>query len=237
MPIHILKLKSKHEIARNTIALQFEKPAGFNFTPGQYGGFTLINPSETDAGGVTRRFSLLSSPLDDFIEIGTRVQQSAYKRVLSSLPVGGEIKFAGPTGNFVLHDDINTPAVMIAGGIGIAPFYSIIKCATQQKSPRRLILFYGNNTRQDAALLSELETMASENPNVSLIPVLAHPEADWQGETGYITHTLIKKYIPDISAPVYYVCGSPAMVTVLQETLTEMDIDAANIKVEDFPGY
>lgn len=237
MPIHILKLKAKHDIARSTIALQFEKPAGFNFIPGQYGGFTLINPSETDAGGVTRRFSLLSSPLDDYIEIGTRVQQSAYKRVLSALPIGGEIKFAGPTGNFVLHDDIAIPAVMIAGGIGIAPFYSIIKCATQQKSPRRLILFYGNNTQKDAALLAELDAMAAENPNFTFVSVLAHPEADWKGETGFITHTLIKKYIPDISLPVYYVCGSPAMVTALQETLVEMEIDESKIKVEDFPGY
>lgn len=237
MPIHILKLKSKREIARSTILLNFEKPAGFNFIPGQYGGFTLINPSETDAGGNTRRFSLLSSPLDEFISIGTRVQLSSFKRVLTSLPIDGEIKFAGPTGNFVLHEDINTPAVMIAGGIGIAPFYSIIKHATQQKSPRRLFLFYGNNTTQDAALLPELETMANKNPFFTLISVLAHPDADWQGETGFITHTLIKKYIQDIDTPIYYVCGSPAMVTALQETLVEMGIDNSKIKVEDFPGY
>ncbi len=237
MPIHILKLKAKRDIARSTIALDFEKPSGFTFIPGQYGGFTLINPGETDAGGNTRRFSLLCTPNDENISIGTRIQQSAYKNVLSSLPAGSEIKFAGPTGNFVLHDNIDIPAVLIAGGIGIAPFYSMIKYAAQQRSPRRIYLFYGNNTIEDSALLTELEEYQGLNPNFSMIPVMAHPDAEWQGETGFITHTLIKKYITDISIPVYYVCGSPAMVTTLQETLVEMGIDEEKIKVEDFPGY
>jgi len=55
-------------------------------------------------------------------------------------------------------------------------------------------------------------------------------------ETGFITHTLIKKYIPDISLPIYYVCGSPAMVNALKETLLEMGINEEKIKIEDFPG-
>ena len=48
---------------------------------------------------------------------------------------------------------------------------------------------------------------------------------------------MIKKYINDLFIPYYYICGSPAMVTVLQETLAEMDIDESHIRVEDFPGY
>lgn len=237
MPIYTLKLKAKKEIANNTFRLDFEKPAGFTFIAGQYGGFTLINPAETDAGGNTRRFSILSSPNDDFLSIATRSQPSAYKRCLLSLTPDGEIKFAGPTGNFILHEDANMPAVFIAGGIGIAPFFSMIRQSTQQQSPRKLILFYGNNTKADAALLPELESFNTENPHFLLIPVLAKPDNDWSGESGYVTHTLIKKYISDISLPVFYVCGSPVMVTTLQETLVEMGIDETKIKVEDFPGY
>src|SRR4051812_22974007 len=106
MPIHHLKLCNRQEIARGTLLFEFEKPAGLHFKAGQYGGFTLINPTETDANGITRRFSLLSIPDDPYLAIATRVQQSAYKRVLSTLPIGSEIKFAGPTGSFTLHEDI-----------------------------------------------------------------------------------------------------------------------------------
>ena len=63
------------------------------------------------------------------------------------------------------------------------------------------------------------------------------PDDGWQGETGFVTDTMIRKYVPDFRAPIYYVCGSPVMVTAIQEMLAEMDLDEERIKVEDFPGY
>lgn len=237
MPIYKLTLEARQEVANGTIVFSFSKPPGFTFKPGQYGGFTLINPSETDANGITRRFSLLSTPSDTQIKIATRIQNSAYKRVLNALPIGSEIKFAGPTGNFILHDNVNEPAVLIAGGIGITPFYSMIKDAITQQSSQRLYLFYGNQAELDAAFLSELMTLSKTHANFKLIPTLANPDANWQGEKGFITQTMIKKHLPDLSSPIYYVCGSPAMVTALQEALVEMDIDEDRIHVEDFPGY
>lgn len=237
MAIHKLKLRARRKIAKDTIVLVFDKPEGFSFKPGQYGGFTLINPPEADAGGITRRFSLLSTPEDDFIAIVTRIQNSAYKRVLNALSLGNEIKFAGPTGTFVLHEDVNTPAVLIAGGIGIAPFYSMLQFATKRASPQPLYLFYGNQTPTDAAFLTELMELQKQNPHLQLINTMAHPDPDWKGEQGFITEQMIRKYIPNLHAPIYYICGSPAMVTALQETLAEMGIDEDRIRTEDFPGY
>jgi ferredoxin-NADP reductase len=237
MPIHKIKLLAKREIAKDTLLFIFEKPEGLTFAPGQYAGFTLIDPSETDANGITRRFSLLSSPDDKEIMIATRIQNSAFKRVLNKLSMGSEIKFAGPTGNFTLHEDTTIPAVFIAGGIGIVPFYSMIKHATHHHLSRELFLFYGNQSRQDAALLPELNLLQQQNSHLKLIPTLALPDATWSGETGYITHTMIKKQIQNLAIPLYYICGSPVMVTTLQETLVEMGIAEERIRIEDFPGY
>lgn len=237
MPLYTIKLTGRREVARATCVFDFEKPSGFHFIPGQYAGFTLINPKETDAGGITRRFSLLSTPDDPHLSIAMRIQTSAYKRALNEMQIGNEIKLAGPSGNFVLHEDKNIPAVLIAGGIGITPFYSMIKHASHHRSTQPLYLFYGNNTTTDAAFLAELNQLAKDNSYFTFIPTLANPDNEWQGETGFITHTMIKKYLPDLSLPIYYVCGSPAMVSTLQETLIEMGIAENRIKVEDFPGY
>ena len=236
MPLYKIKLINRQEIARGTLMFQFEKPEGFTFIPGQYGGFTLIDPAETDAGGNTRRFSLLSTPDDYHIAIATRIQQSAYKRVLMNLPLNSEIKFAGPTGNFTQHTDDTIPAVFIAGGIGIAPFYSMIRYAAAHQSQQKMFLFYGNQQPEDAAFLSELMQIEKEHPPFKLIAAMANASS-WHGETGFITHTLLRKYLPDISVPIFYICGSPVMVTALQETLVEMGIEEERIKVEDFPGY
>lgn len=237
MPIHLLKLIAREEIARQTVQFSFAKPAGFDFKPGQYGGFTLINPSITDARGITRRFSFLSTPQDETLMIATRLLDSAYKKVLMTMPLGSEIKFAGPTGNFTLHDDPSIPAVFIAGGIGIAPFYSMIRAAIAAQRTQSLLLLYGNQTRADAPFLLELQTLAHSHPHFKCVPVLAMPEADWQGETGWINAALIQKYVKDLTNPIFYVCGSPVMVTTLQETLAELEIAAEQIRIEDFTGY
>lgn len=237
MPLHIIKLVNKRELARDTFLFEFAKPQGFHFIPGQYGGFTLINPSETDAKGNTRRFSLLNAPQDDTLQIATRIQNSAYKRSLHALPIGAEIKFAGASGNFVLHEDHTVPAVFIAGGIGITPFYSIIRAAGLSHSTAQMQLFYGNQSPDNSILIQELQQLENANTNFKLIPTFATPEQDWHGETGYITHTMLKKYISDLHIPNYYVCGSPMMVKALQELLLEMGIPQEKIKVEDFPGY
>ena len=237
MAIHTLKLIDRYAAAKNTFVFVFQKPDNFHFKPGQYGGFTLIQPNETDASGNTRRFSLLSTPDDPFISFLTRIQNSAYKRVLMTLPIGCEIKFAGPTGNFILHDDPTIPAVFIAGGMGVSPFYSMITFATAHQLKQSLYLFYGNQSSGDTAFLNELLQLEKENTYFKFIPTFSNPEDNWQGETGFITHTMIKKFISNLNIPFYYVCGSPTMVTALQETLAEMGVDEERIKIEDFPGY
>ena len=237
MPIHKLKLVARQAVAQNTILLTFEKPDGFQFVAGQYGGFTLINPSQTDAGGITRRFSLMSTPDEDTLQIVTRIQASAYKKELSQLSLGSEIKFAGPSGNFVMHSEENIPAVMIAGGIGIAPFLSIIRDSLKHQPKRHITLFYGNNTRADSPFIDALDDLAKTSPQLKVIHAMASPSADWQGETGYITDSIIKKYVPDLSTPIFYICGSPSMVNALHETLKDLEIDESKIRIEDFPGY
>lgn len=234
MPIFNLKLLKRYPVANNTYVFEFEKPIGFTFTPGQYGGMTLLSPSVTDEKGATRRFSILSTPQDDYLAFVTRIQSSAFKQSLQQMQVGELVKFAGPTGNFILHDQTSIPAVFIAGGVGIAPFYSMLRHAWQISSNQTFYLFYGNRSSQDAAFFTDLQT---PQPHFHYIPVLEQAEANWQGERGYITEAIIRKTIPDMITPIYYVCGAPAMVTVIQELLLEMSIPADHIKVEDFPGY
>lgn len=146
MPVHKLKLINKKNITHDVVQFEFEKPENFDFTPGQYGGFTLINPQEVDPGGITRRFSILNPPHEKHLAIAIRMRNSVYKRLLNNLHLGDEIKFAGPTGNFILHTNEDIPAVLIAGGIGITPFYCMIKDALHKNTKRKIYLFYGNRS-------------------------------------------------------------------------------------------
>ena len=141
-PTFMSRLAERHEVAENTMAFQFEKPAGWAFKPGQFVDITLTNPPETDGEGNTRGFSIASAPQGSTIMVATRLRDSAFKRILKKMPLQSEVKIEGPFGNLILHNNATRPAVLLAGGIGITPFRSIVANAANEKMPHRIFLFY-----------------------------------------------------------------------------------------------
>ncbi|HLW31461.1 MAG TPA: hypothetical protein VKX40_04300 [Aequorivita sp.] len=85
-----IKLKSRKEVADNTMEFHLTKPQGFTFKPGQFADYTEINPSETDTEGDTRGFSL-GAPYEEDIIFTTRMRDTAFKRNLKKMPIGTEV--------------------------------------------------------------------------------------------------------------------------------------------------
>ena len=119
------KLLNRAEVAERTMAFSFEKPPGFDFRPGQSSDLTLVDPPETDSEGDIRTFSIASAPFEDHLMIATRMRDTAFKRSLKRVPLGTALKIDSPVGSFTLHKNSARPAVFLAGGIGITPFFSI----------------------------------------------------------------------------------------------------------------
>src|SRR5712691_7643100 len=115
------QLTGREEVAEGTMAFHFAKPAGFDFKAGQSINVGLIDPPETDAKGNRRNFSIVSAPFEGELVIATRMRDTAYKRVLKTMPIGTRVHLRGPGGKFALEND-QRPAVFLAGGIGITPF-------------------------------------------------------------------------------------------------------------------
>lgn len=238
MPIYTIKLVKKEEVAEGTMAFHFEKPQGFEFKAGQFGDFTLINPPETDEEGNTRGFSLAHAPYEKDLMIATRMRDTAFKRVLKDLPLGTEVKFDGPYGDFVLHKTVTTPAVFLTGGIGITTVRSIIAQATKDKLPHSITLFYSNKTPKDTAFLEDLKSFATENPHFTFVPVMTRttPE-EWSGESGHVTKEMLTKYVKDLATPIYYLSGPASMVKTMRQILTEAQVNEDNIRTEEYSGY
>src|ERR1043165_7257806 len=113
MPTYKTVLRRKEKIADGTMAFHFEKPGGFVFKAGQFGDFTLINPSETDAEGNIRGFSLASAPYEADLMFATRMRDTAFKRVLKRMEPRMELTLDAPYGSFTLHNDASRPAVFL----------------------------------------------------------------------------------------------------------------------------
>lgn len=241
MSTHEVTLLRKETVARDTLAVAFNKPAGFSFKPGQAVDLTLIDPPETDAKGNRRAFSIVSAPHEDEIVLATRVRDSAFKRVLQGLAVGARAQLDGPFGSLLLHGDRSRPAIFLAGGIGVTPFISILRHAAHQAAPRVIKLLCSNRQREDAPFFEELQQLASAQRGwFQLVPTMTQPAVNGharQGRTGLIDASLVNSVIVPPSRPVFYVVGPPAMVAAMREMLGRMGISDDDIRSEDFSGY
>ena len=237
---YTVTLTERRLVADGTMAFYFDKPAQFVFAPGQFVDLTLLQPSETDAAGNTRTFSIASAPHEDTLMVATRLRDTAFKRELQRMPIGASVRMEGPFGKFVLHPDQTRPAVFLSGGIGITPFRSMVVHAAMQRSPHRIVLFYSNRRPEDAAFLDELQALEEKNPHYTFVGTMTEPGKSsraWQGETGYINAALLSKHLVNVEKPIYYVVGPPGMVTGLRTMLKEAHIDDSDVRTEKFAGY
>ncbi|MGH7142377.1 MAG: FAD-dependent oxidoreductase [Candidatus Saccharimonadales bacterium] len=233
-----VKLLKKESVAKDTMAFYFEKPEGFTFRAGQFADYTLIDPSETDEEGNTRTFSLVHAPFEENLVAATRMRDTAFKRVLRDLQVGNEVKIDAPYGDFTLHKTETTPAVFLIGGIGVTPVRSMIAQATHNKTAHKIILLYANRTLDDAPFAADFESFAKENPNFTYVPVVTKGDFNNRSdEHGRIDDTMLKRHIPDLNIPIFYLSGPEGMVKSMRQLLVDIGVNEDNIKTEEFAGY
>jgi ferredoxin-NADP reductase len=230
----------REEIAEGTMAFHFAWPAGFAFKAGQSVNVGLIDPPETDAKGNRRSFSIVSAPFEQELVIATRMRDTAFKRVLKTMPAGTKVGLRGPGGLFTLDENDAAPAVFLAGGIGITPFVSMLRHAAKERLPRRLTLFYSNRRPEDAAFLGELADLQHGNPNYKFVGTMTEMNKSvrtWTGETGFIDQAMLARHLGDISGAIYYMAGPPAMVAAMQNTLAGAGVGGDHIRSDEFFGY
>jgi ferredoxin-NADP reductase len=240
MGVYIAKLRDRQQVAVGTMAYYFDKPGGFDFAGGQSIDLTLLDPPETDAEGNTRAFSLASAPHEPFLMVATRQRDTAFKRVLKTMPLGTEVQFEGPFGSMTLHRKTARPAIILAGGIGITPFRSMLCQATNASTGHRLFLFYSNRRPEDAAFLVELQDLARQHSHLTFVATMTNLEklgGSWNGERGYINKEMLVRFVGNLAESVYYTAGPPAMVAAMKDMLSEAGVEEDDINSENFSGY
>jgi ferredoxin-NADP reductase len=241
MPRLSLPLIERREVAQGTRSFAFALDGHeFPFKPGQYNIVTIPEPLYQDDEGSVRSLSIASSPSDSFILIATRMRGSAFKRTLAEVPLGTRVTFSGPRGAFTLPDDASTPAVLIAGGIGITPFRSMIKHAAEQRLPRPLTLIYSNRTPAEAPFLDELARWEREHPPFRFVPTMTSTDASartWTGRTGYVDAGFLRDALGTLDGPIFYLAGPPGLVGAVTRALAEAGVAGDRIKAEEFSGY
>lgn len=222
-----------------------------DFAPGQYLTFSIDLPASSaePKRTIVRCYSLSDQPNGETYRITVKRMLAPVTR--SDLPAGAAsnflhdavrngdvLKVKAPSGIFVLDTTSDTPAVFIAGGIGVTPMISMIAWSLAHQPERRIFLFYGVRNSSDHAFKVLLERLAQGHPAFTLAVLYGAPgpddieTRDYQ-HTGFIDVALLKRILPH-GRHQFYVCGPPAMMAALVPALAEWGVPKSDIRFESF---
>jgi ferredoxin-NADP reductase/Na+-translocating ferredoxin:NAD+ oxidoreductase RnfD subunit len=236
----VLKLKKKIQSAKDIVDFIFIPDQKLKFSAGQYMEWT-IDPKGADSRGNRRYLTIASSPTEDVIALGVRfpeIAPSTFKQKLLSLKEGDTILAGQLSGDFTLpkynSKGENKKIVLVAGGIGITPYYSMIRNTIDTGEKRDIVLLYSNKVASDA-IYQFLWDEAREK--IGLKTIYAVTDKTDLKYTGRFTEELIKKEVPDYLERYFYLSGPHQLVVGFEETLKNLGIHRSHIKVDFFPGF
>ena len=220
-----LTLISKENLADNVWAFRFKADTPISWTPGQFIRVELPHDNPDDEG-MKRWFTISSTPHDGYIQITTRVTDTTFKQALAALPIGGTINLVEqPDGDFVWQES-EKPLVFIAGGIGITPFYSMLKARGHSGQPVSATLIYNGRT-DELPFKVEFEEASRRHPEFKVHYVI--------GEQ--LTTEKLTELVPNISSSQVYISGAESMVEALGKQLEESGLANDNLHQDFFPHY
>jgi len=120
---------------------------------------------------------------------------------------GHRVKLTGPFGSAFLRRKHRGPIVLVAGGTGFAPMWSIAAAAIGERPERELTFIVAARELRSLYSHGALCRLA-RFPNVTIIPVVAEPQSDFPAiRAGRPTD-----HLPPLSPDtVVYTSGAPAM--------------------------
>ncbi len=221
-----LKLIDKKAEESDVTAFIFESAKPISWQAGQYIHYTLWH-NNADDRGFERWFTISSPPFSKNPAITTRFfgdKSSSFKKALFALPIGGQIEADKPDGKFVLNPKASQH-VFVAGGIGITPFYAMLKQLDHDRQVPKITLFYANSNK-DVVFKKELDGIAKRYKQLTVQYFIGEriSNADFEPFTGD-------------SECVFYISGPEAMVEAYRISLRKMGVKRRKIKTDYFPGY
>ena len=130
--------------------------------------------------------------------------------------------------------------MFLAGGIGIAPFLSMLSYAAINKLHPPISLFYANRYLEDAAFMDTLRELESSTGNFRFVPTLTRVDnahREWKGETGHISPEMLSRHVSNLQGSICYIAGPPTMVSAARVALNAAGVDEDDIRTEEFAGY
>jgi len=216
-------------LSPTTVALTIATPdrAKLTFLPGQYVNLEVPGTDQS------RSYSFSNAPDDDdltfLIKITSGGVMSEY--LTDRAAVGDSISFTGPNGSFFLRE-ADRPALLLAGGTGLAPILSILRRLRDEGSERPVHLIYGVSSDDDLVEVETLEHLAQDMKTLTWDHCVADPGST-AANTGYVMSLIGDEHVNNGDVAVY-LCGPPPMVEAVRTHFSDEGIEPAGFYFEKF---
>lgn len=206
----------------------------FTFHPGQ---FAWLTAWKTPFSDTEHPFSLVSSAENHESIQFTIKAQGKFTNSIKEVKPGDRVFVDGPYGSFSCDRYLEAKSlILIAGGIGVTPLMSTLRTLADRKDERPLLLMYANRDWENVTFREELDNL-QKRLNLKIVHVLEKPPENWQGETGFVTTEMLKKYIgEDLRSldPQIFVCGPKPMMNAVEKELAEIGFHFPKVHSERF---
>ena len=221
---HTLTLKSIRPITHDVNELTFDRPEGYDFTPGQATDLALDRDGWRDE---KRPFTFTSLPDADHLQftIKSYPEHGGVTEQIGQMQPGDRVIIEDPWG--AISDQ--GPGTLIAGGAGLTPFLSILRARQAESGTLEgYRLIFSNKEERDIILREELERM----PGLALDLVLSDDNAAG-AQHATIDGEFLEANDVDFGGTVY-LCGPPPMQEDLSTALKARGVSEERLVHEDW---
>lgn len=203
-----------------------------NFKAGQYLAMSFESGNKPSP---MRCFSIVSSPAESNIRLGMR-SSGVYTKKLAHLKPGTNIYLQGPFGEFTVKQSTQD-VVMMAAGIGITPFISILKDLTETNAPINAYLIYSSRNNQNIPFYDELTQLSAKNPRIKVLYTSENGQKNTNAKiyTGKVNKELLDKLTNNrYDGREWMICGPAKYMSSITKILQDNGVRDKNIHSEAF---
>ena len=228
---------SSIELTHDIRLLKIKLDAPLRFWAGQYVDITIPD------AGITRSFSMANPPRQGATELDFIIKkypQGAFSSLLDGgLASGAALTVKGPYGTCFRREGRPGPMLLVGGGSGMSPLWSMLHDHIDSGEQRPVRFFYGARTQRDLFYLDRFAAIEKTLPDFKFIPALSHADDDdagWTGERGFVHEVLQRQLLAEgfkgeIDA---YACGPPPMIDTALPVLQRAGIEPEHIHIDKF---
>ncbi len=217
-----------------TLVLKPVGHKGFSFSPGQ---FAWLKIGRTPFGVGQHPISISSNSEDSpdgQVAFTIKNLGDWSGEQIPEIEPGDTVWVDGPHGVFSIDRQQGMGYVLVGGGVGITPLFSMCQTMAEREDVRPVLLFYGGQDWESLTFREELDAL-SGRMNLRVIYVLSNPSEEWEGETGYINGDIVSRYLPkQFKRFIFLICGPPPLMDAMEEALPSLGVPREKVLTERF---